>query len=218
MGHWPLSNLLSCWWAYVWIQDLFVRIAVIWWVNGQMQWPLSHPHSPPLLLVPTINVTNLHSSPHGANCRVFYRCLTHAVNLQQRLFGFKCSRHDSLWSQDRCIVFQWLVFIRCRKISFCFSFLSDINEAEILPSHETTLLLLNTDACDKSSLMLSSLLSNATHTLYISRRRSPLTSSLLTLPEFSFLPPCSSVERCWKRQPLFCFAYQKLVYRRSLQI
>lgn len=55
----------------------------------------------------------------------------------------------SLWSQDRCIVFQWIVFIRCRKISFCFSFLSDINEAEILSSRETTVLLLNTDACDK---------------------------------------------------------------------
>lgn len=115
-----------------------------------MQWPLSRPHTL-LLLVPTIDVTNLLTFHHVS----YSGCLTHAVSLQQG-FIFSIDQSATLINAGwrfRCTVFQWImlivILVACHRISICHCDrnISNGNEEETLLSHETAILLFHTNTC-----------------------------------------------------------------------
>lgn len=220
-----LSNQILWWWADI---HGFVWFAVFLGVKGQMRWPLSSPHTL-LLLVPTINVTNLLTSQHGS----YSRCLTRTVGLQQR---FILSNDWSATSIDAWLQYRWIVLIllmaACHRISlpvllgWSKPFISDGNEAENLLSHETTIQFSRASSLVKA---------NTTDTPFILNRWSPpphplsqLSRNLLFIITFMFfcralLEASTSLlfcisKACIQRQPSdLIYGHQSLMIQLGLR-
>lgn len=154
--------------------------------------PLTTPHTS-LPLVPTVNVTTVHTLQHGS----LFSEASHVLTVSSRAsfiskdWSFHLSRYTIVMhihvDSVKC---DYLYLVVRLKISFC-NFFADQNhphgsEAQSLSSLLTYIHLFNIDTCWSKFSHAFSLGWRQTQMIQVSQRRSLLTSTRLTQPGSSF--------------------------------